>query len=429
MRRPFAVVAAASAIMLIVMGVRQSTGLFIAPIHQATGISLVSISLALAIGQFMWGAAQSAFGVLADRYGSALVLVAGAVLLAAGNVVTTFASETWTLIVAFGVLAAAGAGAGSFSVLIGATARQIAPEKRAVAAGVINAGGSVGQMIFAPLVQTVISAFGWVAAMYAMAVAALATIGFIRPLAGERSGVSRTVVETRARMQEARAAPASTGAAPAEPGLRAQLREASRDRSYWLLTLGFFTCGFHIAFLVTHLPGEVGLCGLPPSVAATSLAIIGLANIGGSLTSGWLGNVMRMKWLLFWVYLLRAVAIAVYLSLPRTATSFYVFAAALGVTWLSTVPPTAGIVGKLFGVRYLATLFGLTMLSHQLGAFFGAYLGGVTRVAFGDYTWMWYADMALALAAAVVNLPIREAKPAPLLKLRFQRSLQISQRS
>jgi predicted MFS family arabinose efflux permease len=168
--------------------------------------------------------------------------------------------------------------------------------------------------------------------------------------------------------------------------LRSQLRAALHDRSYGLLTLGFFTCGFHIAFLVTHLPGEVGLCGLPAQVAATSLAIIGLANVGGSLASGWLGNVVRMKWLLFWVYLLRAAAIASYLVLPRTPTTFYVFAAFLGVTWLSTVPPTAGIVSKLFGVRYLATLFGLTMLSHQLGAFFGAWLGGVARVEFGTTT-------------------------------------------
>jgi predicted MFS family arabinose efflux permease len=151
-----------------------------------------------------------------------------------------------------------------------------------------------------------------------------------------------------------------------------------------------------------------------------SIAIIGLANIGGSLASGWLGNVMRMKWLLFWVYLIRALAIAIYLLVPRTPLNFYVFAAVLGVSWLSTVPPTAGIVGKLFGVRYLATLFGITMLSHQLGAFFGAWLGGVARVAFGDYTWMWYADMALAFAAALVNLPIRESSPAPSLRLGYE---------
>ena len=407
-RSSTAVVAAAAGIMLIVMGTRQSSGLFVAPIHETTGISLVAISLALAIGQFIWGAAQFGFGVLADRYGSAIVLVAGAVLLAAGNVLTTLAMHPWALMLSFGVLVAAGAGAGSFSVLIGATARQIAPGKRALAAGVINAGGSVGQMVFAPLVQLVISAFGWVAAMYALAVAAFATLPFVRPLVGSDPTGSDTHKER------------VPGEAATVATMRAQLREARGDRSYWLLNLGFFTCGFHIAFLVTHLPGEVDLCGLPASVAATSIAIIGLANIGGSLASGWLANVMRMKWLLFWVYLVRAVAIAVYLLVPRTPTSFYVFAAVLGVSWLSTVPPTAGIVGKLFGVRYLATLFGITMLSHQFGAFFGAWLGGVARVTFGDYNWMWYADMALALLAALVNLPIREDKPAPSLKLGYQ---------
>jgi predicted MFS family arabinose efflux permease len=191
--------------------------------------------------------------------------------------------------------------------------------------------------------------------------------------------------------------------------LREQLRSAARDRSYWCLHLGFFTCGFHIAFLVTHLPGEVNLCALPASVAAGSLAIIGLSNVAGSLAVGWLGGVFRMKWLLFFVYFIRAVAIGIYLLMPRTPVTFYVFAAVLGFTWLSTVPPTAGLVGKLFGVRYLATLFGLTLLTHQIGGFFGAWLGGIALVRFGDYGWMWYADMALALAAALVNLPIREA--------------------
>ena len=193
------------------------------------------------------------------------------------------------------------------------------------------------------------------------------------------------------------------------PTLRQQLRDAARNRSYWCLHAGFFTCGFHIAFLVTHLPGEVSLCALPASVAAGSLAIIGLSNVAGSLTVGWLGGLLRMKYLLFSVYFIRAAAIAVYLLMPRTALTFYVFAAVLGFTWLSTVPPTAGLVGKLFGVRYLATLFGLTLLSHQIGGFFGAWLGGLALVRFGDYGWMWYADMTLALAAAFINLPIRES--------------------
>jgi predicted MFS family arabinose efflux permease len=205
-------------------------------------------------------------------------------------------------------------------------------------------------------------------------------------------------------------APTPATGAPAVLTLREQLRIAARDRSYWLLHAGFFTCGFHIAFLVTHLPGEVGLCSLPASVAATSLGIIGLANVAGSLTAGWAGGVMRMKWLLFIMYFSRAAAVLIYLAAPKSAMTFYVFAAVLGFTWLATVPPTAGLIGKLFGVRYLATLFGLATFTHQIGAFFGAYLGGVALTRFGDFTWMWYADAALAAAAAFINLPIREAK-------------------
>jgi predicted MFS family arabinose efflux permease len=187
------------------------------------------------------------------------------------------------------------------------------------------------------------------------------------------------------------------------------LRQAARDRSYWCLHAGFFTCGFHIAFLITHLPGEVQLCGLSASVAATSIALIGLANIAGSLTAGALGSVYRMKWLLFWTYSARAAAVAIYLAAPKTPLTFYAFALVLGFTWLSTVPPTAGLVGKLFGTRYLATLFGLTLLSHQIGGFFGAWLGGIALASTGSYTWMWYADIVLALGAAFINLPIEEA--------------------
>lgn len=384
---------AAAAILLITMGARQSLGLFVAPINASTGLGVVAISFAMAVGQFVWGATQPIFGAVADRYGPGSVLVAGAVLLALGSVLTTFVSNEWQLILTIGVLTAAGAGAGSFSILIGATSQRLPPKKRAFAAGFINAGGSLGQFVFAPLNQLLIALFGWMAAMYAMAVAALATIPLIRPLLGG----------------------APTDAAPIAPPpgaqmtLREQLRISARDRSYWCLHAGFFTCGFHIAFLVTHLPGEVSLCSLPASVAATSLAIIGLANVAGSLTAGALGNVYRMKWLLFWIYFGRAAAIAIYLLAPKTPLTFYLFGAALGFTWLATVPPTSGLVAKLFGVRYLATLFGLTLLSHQIGGFFGAWLGGLALVQFGDFGWMWYADMALALFAAAINLPIREA--------------------
>jgi predicted MFS family arabinose efflux permease len=182
------------------------------------------------------------------------------------------------------------------------------------------------------------------------------------------------------------------------------------NRSYLLLHAGFFTCGFHIAFLVTHLPGEVNLCGLPPTVASWSLALIGLANIVGSLMAGACTQRFRSKYILAAMYGSRAMLIGWYLIAPKTQWTFYGFAVGLGLTWLATVPPTAAIVGKLFGVRYLSTLFGLTLLSHQIGGFLGAYLGGVALVRFGNYQWMWYADMALAAAAALINLPIREPR-------------------
>jgi predicted MFS family arabinose efflux permease len=180
-----------------------------------------------------------------------------------------------------------------------------------------------------------------------------------------------------------------------------------------LLHLGFFTCGFHIAFLITHLPTQVNLCGLPASVASWSIAIIGLSNIVGSIVAGSCVNLYRSKYILAWMYASRAVLIALYLLAPKTALTFYLFAVGLGLTWLATVPPTAGIVAKLFGVRYLGTLFGLTLLSHQIGGFFGAYLGGLVMLRDGDYQWMWYADMVLALLAALVNLPIQEAPIEP----------------
>jgi predicted MFS family arabinose efflux permease len=201
----------------------------------------------------------------------------------------------------------------------------------------------------------------------------------------------------------------STNSGTSGSGLRAALRSALGDRSYLLLHAGFFTCGFHIAFLVTHLPTEVDLCGLPPSVASWSLALIGLANIVGSLWTGHLVSLYRSKTILVVMYGSRAVLIAAYLLLPREPWVFYAFAIGLGLTWLATVPPTAGLVGKLFGVRYLGTLFGLTLLSHQTGGFLGAWLGGLAMARWGDYTWMWWADMALAALAALLNLPIREA--------------------
>ncbi|MBN8284706.1 MFS transporter [Zoogloea sp.] len=381
----------AAGILAITMGLRQSLGLFVSPINSATGLGIATISFAMAIGQFTWGAIQPVAGAVADRYGARPVLLASVLLLALGCAVTPFMGSGFGLIVAIGLLTQVGAGGASFSVLIGAAARRLPVEARGSASGVINAGGSFGQFLFAPILQKLIQTVGWMNTMWAMALMALAAL----PLVGQLTRPVATPPPTHAE---------------ADQGVMRAIREAMADRSYLLLHLGFFTCGFHIAFLVTHLPGEVDLCGLPPSVASWSLAIIGLANILGSLYAGSCVSRYRSKYVLAVMYGSRVVLVGGYLLLPSSPLTFYVFAAGLGFTWLATVPPTATLVSKLFGVRYLGTLFGLTLLSHQIGGFLGAWLGGLAVVEFGNYNWMWYADMALAAMAAVINLPIREVR-------------------
>ena len=296
--RVILVVAAAAAVLMVTMGARQSLGLFIAPIQDSTGLGLAAISLALAVGQLMWGVAQPIAGAIADRHGPARVLAGGLVILAVGSAATTFMDSTLGFIVSLGLLSAVGSGAGSFAVLIGAAAQHLTPQQRGQAAGVINAGGSFGQFVFAPLLQKLIGVFGWAGAMWSLAVITLASL----PLVGPLRGLPR---------------PAPVPGAVAERSMRDSVIGAMGDRSYLLLHAGFFTCGFHIAFLVTHLPGEVALCGLSPQVASWSLAIIGLANIAGSLLAGWATARFRSKYILAWMYASRAVLIVLYLLAPR----------------------------------------------------------------------------------------------------------------
>ncbi|MBK9521593.1 MAG: MFS transporter [Rhodocyclaceae bacterium] len=380
---------AAAGILAITMGARQSLGLFVGPLNTSTGLGITTISLALAVGQFSWGAIQPLAGAAADRYGPRVVLIGGLWLLILGCALTPFMSSGIGLIFSLGLLTAIGAGAGSFSVLIGAASQRLPLEARGTASGVINAGGSFGQFVFAPVLQKLIQLTGWMGAMWAMAAMTLLAL----PLVTKLTSIS----------------PLPVAPSEKDKGAWQATRHAMRDPSYLLLHAGFFTCGFHIAFLVTHLPGEIDLCGLPPSVASWSLAIIGLANIFGSLYAGACISRYRSKYVLAAMYASRAVLIAAYLMAPKTDWTFYIFAAGLGFTWLATVPPTAAIVGKLFGVRYLGTLFGLTLFSHQVGGFLGAYLGGLAVATFGDFSWMWVADIVLAVLAAIANLPIREA--------------------
>ena len=381
----------ASALLMITMGARQSQGLFVFPMAGSTGVGIVTISFAMAVGQFMWGLAQPIAGALADRFGAARVLIGGVLVLAVGTALTPFLTSSLGLVLTIGVFTAMGSGAGSFSVLIGSLSRYLPPARRGTAAGIIAGGGSFGQFVFAPITQKLISLWGWMGAMWSLAALTLLALPLVRPLAASMSHGGATELSPSG-------------------GMRAALRSAFGNTSYLLLHGSFLTCGFHIAFLVTHLPGEVDLCGLPASVASWSLAIIGLSNIAGSFMAGWLLSRFRGKDVLFWMYGSRTLLILLYLAVPKTELTFYLLAVGLGFSWLGTAPPTAGVVGKLFGMRYLATLYGMTMLSHQVGGFFGAWLGGLAFVHYGNYLWMWYADALLAAVAALLNLPIREPR-------------------
>ena len=395
---PVAVVLlAAAGCFALTMGARQSMGLFLSPLNSATGLGLGSISLAFAFGQLWWGLTQPFAGAMADRVGAGRVLLVGVLLVAIGTAITPYMTSTAGLIFAIGVLSAGGAGMAGPAVLMATTSRLIPPAQRGLATGIVNAGGSAGQFVMAPIAGALLVGLGWVGAMQWLGALVLLAL----PAAYVLSGLGP-------------AAPASTPVAaptaPAAPqGTGAAIRVALRHPSFLMLAAGFFVCGFHVAFLGTHLPGVIASCGLPVQFGAWSLAMLGLFNIIGSLTMGWAIGRWRMKSLLSLVYAARAVAVLLFLLAPKTGTVMLVFAAAMGLTFLSTVPPTAGLVAKFFGTRHMATLFGIVMLTHQVGGFLGAWLGGRVFEATGSYNWIWYVDIVLAVGAALVHLPIREA--------------------
>ena len=391
-----AIALAAGAVFALGLGVRQSQALFIGPINTSTGIGYASISLAFAVGQMMWAVSMTAAGAMADRWGPRTVMLGGAVLVAAATAATPLATSTAELVFVVGILAACGAGAIGPGLLMSASSRWIPETKRNMATGIVNAGGSFGQFTVIPLAQLFIGIAGWQPAMVI-----LGAIGLI--------AVPLILWITQGHAEHAAAQPAA-----AAGSLKQAVVRAAKDPSYLLLTAGFFTCGFHVAFIATHLPGVVAQCGLPAAVSAWSLALIGLFNIFGSLWVGKFVTGRRMKTTLAGIYFARALIIVVFFFAPKTTLTFLLFAAAIGFSYLSTVPPTIGLVIKFYGPRYVATLFGLVMLSHQMGGFLGAWLGGKAFEASGSYDWMWGADVALCLLAAALHLPIREAKPAPL---------------
>ena len=416
-RTPALVMAAACAIAVVGFGARSIFGLFLEPMSAARGWGRETFALALAVQNLVWGASLPVAGALSDRFGPSRVLAVGALVYALGIRAMAYTESPAVLQLTAGILVGVGVAFTAFTIALAAMAKVVGPERRSLALGLGTAAGSFGQVVFSPLGQTLIDAHGWEAALVNLS----ATVLVIAPLALLLPGVGRPAAPEPG-ATEAGGTRAGAGAEPAgaepEQSLAAAVREAMGHRGYGLLTAGFFVCGFHVAFITVHFPAYVLDLGLPAAVGAGAIAVIGLFNIVGSLASGAAGQRWSRKYGLSTIYGLRAVAITALMLAPKTAAVIYAFSAAMGLLWLSTVPLTTGIVGRIFGLRYLATLFGFVFLSHQLGSFLGVWLGGRLYDATGSYDAIWWAGVVLGLAAALIHLPIDDrpivrCRPAP----------------
>ena len=385
-RTPTVILVCGGLVLMLSMGLRHGFGLFLQPMSTDLTWGRETFALAMAVQNLVWGIMQPFSGMIADRYGTAKVVLAGAVLYVLGLVTMAHATTPLALVLTCGVLIGTGLSGVTFSVISGVLGRAYPPERRSMVLGISAAAGSFGQFAMVPATQWLLSYLGWYGALLA-----LAGVGLLMgPLAV-------ALVEKRA--GKAHAFRQSAGEA---------MREALSHRGYLLLTVGFFVCGFQVVFIGVHLPAYLADKGMPAHVAVTALALIGLFNIVGTYSTGWLGSRMPRKYILSAIYFGRSVVIAVFLWLPLTAVSVYAFSVALGLLWLSTVPPTNSIVAHIFGVRYLAMLSGFTFFSHQIGSFLGAWLGGRFYDQTGSYDVVWWISIALGIAAGLINLPIDE---------------------
>lgn len=392
-RTPTVVLVCAGLVLALSMGIRHGFGLFLQPMSTDLGWGRETFALALAVQNLLWGATQPFAGMLADKYGTAKVVLAGAFLYVLGLFTMANASTPVMLVLTAGVLIGTGLSGLTFSIVAGVLGRRFPPERRSMVLGISAAAGSFGQFAMLPATYYLLTTLGWYGALIALGVIGLAIV----PLAA-------ALVEKR--LSDAHPFKQSAGEA---------VREAFSHRGYVLLTLGFFVCGFQVVFIGVHLPAYLADKGLPGNVAVTALMLIGLFNIVGTYATGWLGGRMPKRYILSAIYLGRAVVITLFLWLPLTSWTVYAFAIALGLLWLSTVPPTNAIVAQVFGVRYLSMLAGFTFFSHQIGSFLGAWLGGRLYDTLGSYDLVWYLSIALGIVAGLINLPIDEkeiARPA-----------------
>lgn len=393
-RTPLVVLIVGCAVATVGFGIRSVFGLFLEPMTVDRGWTRETFALAMAIQNLMWGLGLPFAGALADKFGPVRVIAGGALAYAVGIYGMSVTESGLALQFTGGVLTGLGVAFTAFSLALASMVRVVGPHKRSMALGLGTAAGSFGQVLFSPLSQGFISAWGWSTALLWLAAISLVLI----PLA--------TVLPDD---------PDLSGESASQQGLKDALREAAGHRGYVLLTLGFFVCGFQLAFIIVHFPPYVKDLGLDASVGAYAIALIGLFNVLGSLLSGAAGQRFSKKMGLSFIYFARSLAILFLLLAPKTEFTIYLFAAIMGILWLSTVPLTTGIVAQVFGVRYMATLFGIVFLSHQVGSFIGVWLGGRIFDQSGSYDGMWWAGVVLGLLAALIHLPIDEN---PLARLR-----------
>lgn len=393
MERARIVIFCAAAIVTLSMGVRQAFGLFLPDMSVGLGIGRSDFGLALALQNLLFGLLQPFTGALGDKYGAGRLVAAGALVYMLGLVGASFAAGALGLYLSFGLLIGMAMSACTFVTVLGAVGRVVPAERRSFAFGLVTAGGSLGQFLVVPAGQMMISELGWRMALIGLA-------GLISVMLVLSLGVAGR--------------PEPKAEQGGDQTLGQALREAGGERSFWLLNAGFFVCGFHIAFIGTHFPAYLTDKGLSLSIGANALALVGLFNILGSWFFGVMGDRWSKKGLLAALYASRSVVMVAFLALPLTPLTALVFAAAMGFLWLGTVPLTSGLVGGIFGVRYLSTLYGVVFLSHQVGSFFGAWSAGAMFDRTGSYDSIWVASVALGLFAALVHLPIRERPVARL---------------
>lgn len=393
-RTPFVIVVCGCLIGLLSFGPRSVIGMFFLPITTENGWSRDVLSLTIAIQNLMWGVGQPFVGAIADRFGTLRVFWAGTVMYAAGLILMTLPLDPLVMHVASGLLVGFGLAGVSFNLVLACFGKLLPEENRPMALGFGTAASSFGQFVFAPLTPLLIDALGWKGALLAISVATALIIPLSTALATDpKRGVG-----------------VGTGA---DLGIAGTLGHAFRQPSYVFLVIGFFTCGFQLAFITTHFPAYLADLKMPAYVGGWALALIGLFNIFGSLGAGWLMSRVSKPWLLAIIYFGRALAVLGLMSLPASPALALVFAATMGLLWLSTVPPTSGLVALMFGTRYMGMLYGFAFFSHQVGGFLGVWLGGLLYVQTGSYDVVWWLGFWLAIGSALINLPIKE-RVAPL---------------